>query len=257
MSRPHALITGASAGLGEAFARKFAAQGYNVTLVARREERLRALAEELGGETFVRPADLSDGAVVPDLVAEAEAALGPVEVLVNNAGIQYVEPTVGVSRERIEKMFAVNVTTPMALQNAVLVGMLERGRGTIVNIASMAAITPTPGMSHYNGSKAALAATSESLRAEVLPKGVNVVTVYPGPVESDMEAAAREAYTGGVVDSLPTGTPEGLAELVWAAVRKKQARVVYPRVYGLSRYFRVTSEWVTRTFSPPLAEDDG
>lgn len=257
MTRPHALITGASAGIGAAIARRFAKEGFNLTLVARREERLRELAAELDVDCFVRPTDLSSSDVVPGLVADAVEALGEIDVLVNNAGIQYVEATVGVSTERIEKIFAVNVTTPMVLQNAVLPSMLSRRRGTIVNISSMSAITPTPGMSHYSGSKAALAACSESLRAEVKSHGVNVVTVYPGPVHSDMEEAAREAYEeSAAMENVPTGTADGLAELVWKAVERGKGRVIYPRIYGFARYFRVTSEWITRRFTPPLLGSD-
>lgn len=220
---------------------------------------MRALADELAVDAFVRPADLSDGEVVEPLLADAVEALGPIDVLVNNAGIQYVEPTVGVSAARIEKMFAVNVTTPFALQNAVLQTMLERGSGSVINIASVGAITPTPGMCHYVGSKAALAATSESLRAELKGRGVNILTVYPGPVATDMETTAREGYPDSLaVKLVPVGTPEGLAKRVYSAHRRKKARVVYPALYGLTRYFRVFSEWFTRTFTPaPLPRDRG
>ncbi|MEL6179278.1 MAG: NAD-dependent epimerase, partial [Myxococcota bacterium] len=82
-----------------------------------------------------------------------------------------------------------------------------------------------------------------------------VLTVYPGPVESDMEAAARQSFKGDMANNLPTGTPQELADVVWKAIQKRSARLVYPRVYGLTRYLRVTSEWVTRTFSPQLVDD--
>jgi len=249
----HALITGASSGLGDGFARHFAEQGWSLSLAARRLERLEALAGELDAPTFVRVTDLADMQHCRALVDDVVAALGPVDVLINNAGIQYVEPTVGVSPERIQHMMTLNVTSPMALIHHVLPAMLERGAGTIVNIASMAALTNTPGMCHYNGSKSALAACSETLRVELEGTGVHVLTVYPGPVTSDMEAAARANYAPSkAADILPTGSPEGLARLVARAIERKRPRVIYPRVYGLVRHARLLSQWATDRATPGL-----
>lgn len=250
----HVLITGASAGLGEGFARRFGANGWKLSLVARREERLRSLDDELASECFVRPADLSDPAVAEAVYQDCVDAFGPVDVLVNNAGVQYVEPTAGVDVARIQRMMNINVVTPLAFIHVALRQMLERGDGTIVNVASMAAITHTPGMCHYNGSKAALAASSESLRVELKGTGVHVVTVYPGPVESDMEAAGRAAYRDTFFrDAVPTGTPERLAALVERAILGKKARVIYPQAYTIARHTRNVAQAFTDLFAPPLA----
>lgn len=249
----HVLVTGASSGLGEAMARHYASKGHPVTLAARRVERLEVLAAELGVETFVRATDLSDLSQCEPLVREAEAALGPIEILINNAGVQYVEPTVGVSPERGELLFTIDLLAPMRLIHLVLPGMLARKQGVIVNVASMAGLIFTPGMCHYNAAKAGLAAASESLRAEIRESGVHVLTVYPGPVASEMEAAARDKFEeSAIVDKLPTGTPEGLAKLVYEAAARREERVVYPRFYGLSRFTRTTSQWITDRFSPRL-----
>lgn len=249
----HALITGASSGIGEALAREFAKAGWSLTLAARREDRLKALAGQLKAPSFVRPSDLSRLDQCGPLWREAEAALGPVDLLINNAGIQYVEPTVGVSDERAEALMTVDVLAPMRLARLAVVSMLERKRGGIVNIASVAAINPTPGMYHYNAAKAALAAASESLRVELRGTGVSVVTVYPGPVSSEMEAAARASFEpSAATRNIPTGSAEGLAQKVRRAVERDEARVVYPAFYNLSRHFRLTSQWATDTFTPPL-----
>lgn len=251
----HAFITGASSGIGEEIAREYSRQGWSLTLVARRVEKLEALAKELNTEVLVLPADLSDWKICQSLIDQAESKFGPVEALINNAGIQYVERASGVSPERIDRIWGLNVLTPMHFMHAVLPQMEARKAGYIVNIASMAGITPTPGMSHYNGTKAGIAAMSESLRVEVEGLGVHVLTVYPGPVESDMEAAAREQYQETAAAKFaPMGKPDVLAKKIYKAMVGRKARVVYPSVYGLARYTRVTSQWITDTFAPPLKD---
>ena len=105
----------------------------------------------------------------------------------------------------------------------------------------------------YNASKGALAAASEGLRAEAAAHGIHVVTVYPGPVSSEMESAARARFDdGGKLDRLPTGKPEALARLVVDAAEHKKPRVIYPRFYGLSRLLPGPTRWIVDTFTPPL-----
>ncbi len=133
----------------------------------------------------------------------------------------------------------------------VLDEMIARNHGTIVNITSLAAIVPTPGMMHYNAAKAALAAASESLRAELTSTRVRVVTVYPGPVATDMEAAAVDAYGNATVAKLlPRGTPEGLAEQVLHAIDRQRPRLIYPAVYGVARWLRPFAVWLTGRTAP-------
>lgn len=255
-TRPkHALITGASSGIGEALAREYANKGWNLTLVARRVDRLQTLAESLETDVHILPADLSDWKVCAEVVEKAEARLGDVDALINNAGIQYVERASGVDPDRLDRIWGLNVLTPMHFMHALLKPMESRGHGYIINIASMAGITPTPGMSHYNGTKAGLAAMSESLRVEVKSHGVHVLTVYPGPVQSEMEAAARERFEMSLTAKyVPTGTPDELAQKIYTAMIKRHARVVYPSIYGIARYSRVTAQWVTDRFAPPLRD---
>lgn len=251
----HVLVTGASSGIGEAMARHWASLGASLTIAARREERLRALASEVDAEVFVRPTDLNDLSQCGLLVEDAIEALGPIDVLVNNAGVQYVEPAAGVSPERITKLMTVDLLSPLHLMHHVLQGMLERKQGAIVNVSSMAGIIHTPGMAHYNSAKAGLAAASESMRVELEGSGVHILTVYPGPVHSEMESAAREQFDdSSAVERLPTGTPDELARLVTAALDKRKARVTYPKIYGFSRSARNISQWFTDRFTPPLKD---
>ena len=253
----HIVLTGASSGIGEAMARFWGDRGHKLTLAARREDLLTDLAGELSCDTLVYRADLSDLAVCPQLVEAAVERFGPIDVLVNNAGIQYVEPAVGVSPERAERLFTVDLLAPLQLQGHVLPSMIERRSGTIVNISSVAGIIATPGMMHYNAAKAGLAAASESLRVELRGTGVHVLTVYPGPVESPMEAAAKNAYTdSAAARSVPTGKADELARLIDTAIERRTARIVYPRIYGLTRYTRVISQWITDRATPPLRLGD-
>jgi short-subunit dehydrogenase len=248
----HVLITGASSGIGEAVAAEYLRRGDSVTLVARRRERLDAIvARAPAGRASAIPCDLADHDRVPRLVQEAEAGHGPIDVLVNNAGVQILGPTHLTEWAEGENLLNVNVLAPLRLTLTVLPGMVARRRGTIVDISSMAALAPTPGMFFYNASKGALAAASESLRAEVAPYGIHVVTVYPGPVKSDMEAAARAKFADrGKIDRLPIGTPDVLAGMIGDAVEHRRPRVIYPRVYALSRIFPGPTRWVVDTFTP-------
>src|SRR5204863_3775105 len=122
--------------------------------------------------------------------------------------------------------------------------MLARRSGTIVNVASMAAVTTIRGMLHYNASKAGLAAASETLRAELRKSGVHVVTVYPGPVHTPMADASLANYGSAIAYRLPTGRADVLARRVRRAVERKHTRVIFPRFYYLVRWFPGISQFV-------------
>lgn len=252
----HVVVTGASAGIGEAIAREYGRAGAKLTLVARRKERLERLADEVGGGALVLARDLSDSARCTDWLEEAEATHGPVDILVNNAGVQIIEPLETTDPEAGEKLLVLNVLTPMRLTRAVLPAMIERGHGAIVDIASMAALTPMPGMFYYNGAKAALANASEGLRGELRGTGVHVLTVYPGPVHTDMGERGLARYEKTLAASLsPWGTSEELAAMIRRAVERKRPRIIYPRSYAVARWFPNVARWFTARFSPPLVRE--
>ncbi len=145
--------------------------------------------------------------------------------------------------------------TPLRLIAKVLPGMAERRRGQIVNIASMAALAPTPSMTYYNASKGGLAAASEALRGELLGSGVSVLTVYPGIIaETEMATAAVAAYQPSrALRMQPTASAAELARAVRGSMERRRARLVFPRVYGLTRWFPTVVRWFMDRFTPRLA----
>ncbi|MFJ4776993.1 SDR family NAD(P)-dependent oxidoreductase [Streptomyces sp. NPDC088762] len=185
------LITGASAGLGAAFARGFAAKGCDLVLVARDKERLEAVAQELGREfgtvSEVLPADLLDAADCA-AVAERLADRGrPVDILVNNAGFGLPAPFPYSPVEDEERMLDLLVKVPLRLTHALLPGLRERRRGAVLNVSSVAGLLPT---GTYGAAKAWVTAFSESLRVDMEPYGVRVLAVVPGFTRTEFQERA-------------------------------------------------------------------
>jgi uncharacterized protein len=178
------LITGASRGIGDALARRFAGAGARVALVARSADVIEKRAADLGGTAH--PADLADPAQVATLISRVEDEAGPVDVLVNNAG---VAPTSGAvqdwTREEVEQIFRVNLIAPVELCRQVIPGMLHRGHGHIVNVSSLAGVAVFPGLAAYASTKAALTQFTAGLRADMkkLPIGTTIVELGPIPTE--------------------------------------------------------------------------
>ena len=192
-----ALITGASAGLGEAFARALAAAGDDLILTARRADRLDALAAELRGHhnvaVHVLAADLADPAAVPRLMADIAAAGLTVDTLINNAGYGLRGPVAELDEQAQLGIIDVNCRALVALARAVLPAMIERRAGGILNIASTAAFQPGPWMAVYYASKAFVLSFSEALHEEVRPHGVRVAALCPGPTHTEFADRAGMA----------------------------------------------------------------
>lgn len=250
----HVVITGASSGIGEALAREYLSRGASVTLVARRKDRLDAIARGHDGKVHVVEADLAQVDTADAWVDGAIRALGPIDVLVNNAGVQIVHRTVDATWEEGERQIRLNTLTPLKLTKRVLPEMLARRSGAIVDVSSSAALAPTPGMFFYSASKAAIGAASEALRGELRKTGVHVVTVYPGPVRTAMEATGRAAYeeTWAMRTFTPTGEASVLARKIVRAVERRRARVIYPAFYALTRLFPNLTRFVMDRMTPPL-----
>jgi short-subunit dehydrogenase len=192
--RPVALVTGASAGIGRELARRFAAGGHDLVLTARRADELRALADELSAEHGVAvravPADLSDPVAPRTLFDEVAAAGLAVDVLVNNAGFGMYGPFAEADPDRLLAMVQVNVAALTHLTRLFLPGMVARGRGRVLNVASTAAFQPGPLMAAYYASKAYVLSLSEALAFELRGAGVTVTCLCPGPTRTEFAAAA-------------------------------------------------------------------
>lgn len=247
----HVAITGASSGIGAALARELAKAGHAITMVARRRALLEALAAEIGPATFVVEHDLADAGRATGWIAPVEAARGPIEALVNNAGVENTGPSHTADPAGCRRLIDLNLTTPVLLTRHLLPAMRARRQGFLVNVASVAALVPLPLQTYYGGSKAGLAAFSESLRGELLGSGVHVLTVYPGPVKTAMGEAGWEGLGGREnLPRMPEGTPEVLARRIRRAMERRRARLVYPRFYALSRWLPWFARWSVDRFAP-------
>ncbi|MER5974500.1 SDR family oxidoreductase [Streptomyces sp. NPDC002055] len=183
MSKPLIVITGASSGIGAATARLLSGQGHPLLLLARRLEKL----EELGlPETLCRKVDVTDRDALRDAVREAEERFGPADAIVNNAGAMLLNRIADQDAEEWDRMIDLNVKGVLYGIRAVLPGMLARGRGTIINVSSVAGRKTFPNHTAYVGTKFAVHAMSENLREEVASSGVRVVTIAPGAVETEL-----------------------------------------------------------------------
>jgi short-subunit dehydrogenase len=178
------LITGASRGIGEALTRRFANAGATVALVARSVDAIEKLAADLGGTAH--PADLADRAQVEHLVQRIVDEAGPVDVLVNNAGIDITKSIVDYTSEEVARIIQVNLTAPMDLCRQVIPGMLQRGGGHIVNISSLAACGLYPGLTAYSTTKAALSHFTAGLRADLKGLPIATTVVEMAGVPTDM-----------------------------------------------------------------------
>jgi short-subunit dehydrogenase len=182
------VVTGASRGIGAALARQLAHEGARVVLVARSREAIEKLAADMDGEAYA--ANLADGGRIERLVHEIEAT-GPIDVLVNNAGVDLTGALHELPAEKIEELVAVNLVAPMLLCRAVLPGMWKRGRGHILNVSSLAGTNALPGVLPYSASKAGLSHFTAGLRAECKGTPVTTTLAEIGPVESSMMDSLR------------------------------------------------------------------
>jgi short-subunit dehydrogenase len=230
-ARPLALVTGASAGIGEAFARAYAARGCDLALVARRADRLEALAAELsaahGIEAFAVPADLAAWEAWRPVLEAVEARGRRVEVLVNNAGFGIAQSFAAVPWERQRDFLMTLVVNACGLAHAVIPPMVARGGGRIVNVASLAGFAPgAAGHTLYPGAKSLMISFSQALDAEYRAQGLKVTAVCPGFTLTEFSAVNG---TQAIMDASPRPffqTAGQVAETAIAANERGQVVVV-------------------------------
>src|SRR3954447_4725025 len=190
MSDRVAVVTGASSGIGEATARALAREGFAVSLAARREERIRELADEIssgGGKALAIPTDVSDEQEARRLIETTKGELGAVDALINNAVVMLLGPILGAEVEHWQRMVNVNVLGLMYCTHAALPIMQEQGSGHIVNVSSVAGRVARMGSGVYNATKWGVGAFSESLRQEALFYNVRVTIIEPGYVDTELQ----------------------------------------------------------------------
>lgn len=194
---PTALITGASSGIGEALAHCFAQAGYNLVLVARSADKLKALASELatahGVQAWVEPADLAQPEAAAKLAAGLKRKRRPIEVLVNNAGVLEQGAFVQMDAARHQQIIALNIAGMTAMLTHFAPPMVERGNGRVLNVASIAAFQPVPTLATYAASKAYVLSLTESLSEELKGTGVHVTALCPGITATQMLEKATGA----------------------------------------------------------------
>lgn len=224
----NALLTGASRGLGVHIARALAREGVNIALSARSVSELEKVKNKIisnGGKACIIPADLNQPERLKNLAEEAEEKLGTIDILINNAGVEFASLFEKFPSEEMEKSVRVNLLAPMLLTRAVLPQMLKRRRGHIVNISSLAGKTGLPYQTPYGAAKAGLVMFTHSLRAELMEQPVNVSVICPGFVSED-GMFARVEKAGNPPKLLKPSTPEKVAKAVIKAVKQNIAEII-------------------------------
>jgi short-subunit dehydrogenase len=225
-----ALVTGASSGIGRLLALRLAREGARLALVARQEDALHSLAGEIadaGGEAVVLPCDVADREQALETVLRAQEALGPIDLLVNNAGYGHHRLFLEWDLEDMERMMRVNYLGTLYFTKALIGPMVDRGRGWVVFISSVAGKIAPPDETAYVASKFAMVGLASSLSVEVEDAGVHVLNVCPGAIRTpffDEEALARLPP----VARKQMAEPEGLVEAIMKALAKGKHEITYP-----------------------------
>lgn len=222
-----ALVTGATGGIGGAIARALHAQGAVVGISGRNEEKLNALAAELGDRVHVLPADLSSSDAIKDLVKRAEDAMGKIDILVNNAGLTRDGLSMRMSDADWQDVLDVNLTAPFKLAQAVQRGMMKRRHGRIINITSVVGVTGNPGQTNYCASKAGMIGWSKSMAAEVASRGITVNCIAPGFIATAMTDALNEDQKANINSTIPAGKMGSSDDIAAAAVYLASSEAEY------------------------------
>ena len=225
-----ALITGATSGFGAACARRFAAEGWRLILCGRRQERLDELRIELAAPVHTFPLDVRDEAAVNAAVAALPAEFAEIDLLVNNAGLALgLEPAQRCDMQDWQDMIDTNIKGLLYCTRAILPGMVERNRGHIVNIGSVAGNYPYPGGNVYGGTKAFVKQFSLNLRADLLGAKVRVTNVEPGMAETEFSLVrfkGDDSKAGRIYEGVQPLRPEDVADVVyWAATRPAHVNI--------------------------------
>jgi short-subunit dehydrogenase len=233
----HVLVTGGSQGIGTEIAKEFARRGATVTILGRNAERLAAVATEIGGSSVAL--DLADAGALDRAIAKVEFQVGPVDILINNAGAALVREAAAYAPGETTQLMMINAVAPMELTRQVLPGMVSRGKGHIVNISSLSGVSAVPHMAVYGAGKAALhhytAAVQRELDFDKAPVGITLVTLGEVAGTQMMEAARQSPIIAAVsarlsrTKALPPIDRSDVAAAVGDAVLRNRRNVTVPR----------------------------
>jgi NAD(P)-dependent dehydrogenase (short-subunit alcohol dehydrogenase family) len=265
MKQETILITGCSSGIGKVTARLLAQRGHRVVATAPTEQLLADCPDEVALRLVL---DVTSDASVREAVRHAEELLGPIAVLINNAGFCQPGPIEQLTDAQVEKQFQVNVFGALRTVRAVLPGMRRQKRGRIINVSSVVGMVSFPFIGLYCASKHALEAISDALRIEVAPLGIGVVIIEPGWIRTAFAQTANELADRALLDDgqpyaqalrvadsrqdymrYADGKPEQVAEAIVAAVEASSPRTRY-RITAVSKFFPVL-----KTLTPTRAFD--
>lgn len=222
-----ALVTGATGGIGESIARALHAQGATVGLSGRNTEKLDALAASLGSRAFALPADLSQSGSADALIESANAAMGRVDILINNAGLTRDNLALRLKDEDWQAVLDVNLSAPFKLARACLKGMMKNRWGRIVNITSIVGVTGNPGQTNYAASKAGMIGWSKSLAAEIASRNVTVNCIAPGFIATAMTEVLADEQKAKLNEGIPMGRMGTADEIAAAAVYLASGEAAY------------------------------
>jgi uncharacterized protein len=247
-----AIITGASSGIGEATARRLAREGMRVVLVARRQERLETLAEEIrmsGGIASTLAADLTHEAERARLYEEA----GSADVLVNNAGLGWYGYGDEMAWKTALEMLQVNIEAVVQLSLAFLARMRQRNAGHIINIGSISGSIPSQGIALYGATKSFLDNFTTALHRELTGTGVHISVVRAGPVKTEFGEAALSKENGGHVPTEHVGvSAEVVAERIWSLIRHPRRLIYVPNYLRLVPWLELSFGWIIDRVGPLL-----
>ncbi len=236
-----ALISGASRGIGAELARQIVAKGGKVGLLARTTSDLEQLRSELGATCAVATADITNADELANAVKLVETELGPVDVLVNNAGIGHHGAFLDIDVDEVERMMRTNYLGTVRLLKAVLPGMVERRRGHVVNVGSIAGRIGAPFEAAYSASKFAVTGLTEAISVELAPFGIRCSLVNPGPVDTPFFETRGTPYQRKHPKQVPAAR---VAKAIVTAVEKERAEVFITPV--------LRQAVVTKALIPPL-----
>jgi len=200
-----ALVTGASGGIGSAIANGLAAQGARLAVSGSNVDKLEAFRASLGGDHVALPCNLSDGAAVDALVPQAVAALGQIDILINNAGVTRDNLAMRMKDEEWADVIRINLEAAFRLARAALKPMMRARFGRIISVTSVVGVTGNPGQANYAASKAGIIGMSKALAQEVASRGITVNCIAPGFIRSAMTDVLPDAQKDALLGRIPVG----------------------------------------------------